>query len=262
MAVFTELSDGDRQSIIAAYGFTSLSSVIGIADGDTDTTYLFRAQEGEFIVTLFENGVQPLDLERAFETMEALFQNRVPCPRPLRTLQGHATCRAADRLVATVSFVQGSSSTLAGPAKCRSLGRTMAQIHSVFERKTKPLSPALPTGTVHGALAQANVFFVGNDVSGIINFRLRHDDAFVSEIADVLVGWVAEPGGELNKDRARALLQGYEEVRQLSGPEKEALPGFIMASTARRFASQKERSFLPETAVLAYRSATSDILGN
>jgi hypothetical protein len=65
MAVFTELSDGDRQSIIAAYGFTSLSSVIGIADGDTDTTYLFRAQEGEFIVTLFENGVQPLDLERA-----------------------------------------------------------------------------------------------------------------------------------------------------------------------------------------------------
>ena len=34
MAVFTELSDEDRQSITAAYGFTSLSSVIGIADGD------------------------------------------------------------------------------------------------------------------------------------------------------------------------------------------------------------------------------------
>lgn len=237
MAVFTELSDEDRQSITAAYGFTSLSSVVGIADGDTDTTYLFRAGEGEFIVTLFENGAQPLDLERAFETMEALSQKGVPCPRALRTLGGHATCRAAGRLIATVSFVHGSSCTIAGPAKCRSLGRMMAQIHTVFERKARPLSPGLPTGTVHGALVQANVFFLGNNVSGIINFRLRHDDALVSEIADVLVAWTAESSGELNKDRARALLQGYEETLQLTGVEKEALPGFIMASTARRFVS-------------------------
>ncbi|MGO4566404.1 phosphotransferase [Rhizobium sp. 2YAF20] len=260
MAVFTELSEEDRQSITAAYGFASLSSVVGIADGDTDTTYLFRAREGEFIVTLFENGAQPLDLERAFETMETLSQKGVPCPRPLRTLEGNATCRAAGRLVATVSFLQGSSSIVAGPAKCRSLGRVMAQIHIAFERKASPLSPGLPTGAVHGALVQANVFFLGNDVSGIVNFRLRHDDALVSEIADVLVGWTAESSGELNKDRARALLQGYEEHRQLTSVEKEALPGFIMASTARRCASQAERSFLPEIAVVAYRSGTSDIL--
>lgn len=261
MAVFTELSEEDRQSITAAYGFTSLSSVIGIADGDTDTTYLFRAQEGEFIVTLFENGAQPLDLERAFESMDALTEKGVPCPKPLRTLEGRATCRAAGRLVATVSFVQGSSSTVAGPAKCRSLGRRMAQIHTVFERKARPLSPILPTGTVHGALVQANVFFLGNDVSGIINFRLRHDDALVSEIADVLVGWTAESSGELNKDRAPALLQGYQEVRQLTDVEKETLPAFIMACTARRFASQTEKSFLPDIAVVAYRSAISEFLG-
>ncbi|NEJ11325.1 homoserine kinase, partial [Rhizobium leguminosarum] len=52
MAVFTEISDEDRNSIAAAYGMTSLSSVIGIADGDRETTYLFRTAGGEFIVTL------------------------------------------------------------------------------------------------------------------------------------------------------------------------------------------------------------------
>jgi hypothetical protein len=33
MAVFTQLSDEDRVSITAAYGMTSLTSVIGIAKG-------------------------------------------------------------------------------------------------------------------------------------------------------------------------------------------------------------------------------------
>ena len=261
MAVFTELSDEDRQSITAAYGFRSLLSVIGIADGDSETTYLFRAQEGEFIVTLFENGAQPLDLERAFETMEELHRKGVPCPKPLRTVEGYATCRAAGRLVAVVSFVPGSSSTIAGAAKCRSLGRVMAQIHTVLEQKVKRTSTDLPTGAVHGALAQENVFFLGEEVSGVINFRLRHDDVLVSEVADVLVGWAGEINGELNKDRARSLLQGYEEIRKLTGAEKEALPGFIMASTSKRFASQQERAFLPEIAVVAYRAVTPDITG-
>ncbi|WP_105439341.1 phosphotransferase [Neorhizobium sp. T25_13] len=260
MAVFTELSDEDRQSITAAYGLTSLFSVIGIADGDTETTYLFRAKEGEFIVTLFENGAQPLDLERAFETMEELYRKGIPCPKPLRTVEGHATCRAAGRLVAVVSFVPGSSPTIAGPAKCQSLGHVMARIHTGLERNVKRTSADLPTGAVHGALAQQNVFFIGDQVSGVINFRLRHDGVLVSEIADVLVGWTGEPNGELNKERAYALLRGYKEVRPLTDAEQEALPGFIMASTAKHFASRKKTAFLPEIAVLAYLSVTPDFI--
>ncbi|MBB4274842.1 homoserine kinase [Rhizobium mongolense] len=261
MAVFTELSDEDREIITAAYGFTSLLSVIGIADGDCETTYLFRTREGEYIVTLFENGAQPLDLERAFETMEALYRHGVPCPKPLRTTDGRATSVAAGRLVAVVSFVPGASPTSAGPAKCLSLGRVMARIHTVLERRVKCTSTDLPTGAVHGALVQQNVFFLGDEVSGVINFRLRHEDALVSELGDVLVGWAGETNGNLSKERARALLQGYQGVRCLTDAEKEALPGFIMASTSRRYASRKERALLPEIAVLAYRSVTPDILG-
>ncbi len=261
MAVFTELSDEDRQLITAAYGFTSLLSVIGIADGDSETTYLFRTREGEFIVTLFENGAQPLDLERAFEAMEELHRHGVPCPKPLRTVEGHATSRAAGRLVAVVSFVPGASSTFATPGKCISLGRVMAEIHTVLERKNNSKPTDLPTGAIHGALVQDNVFFLGETVSGVINFRLRHEDALVSELADALVGWAGELSGELNKARARALLQGYQEIRCLTDAEKRALPGFIMASTSKRYASKDKRTLLPEIAVLAYRSVTPDILG-
>jgi len=260
MAVFTELSDADCHAIAEAYGLTSLSSIVGIADGDTETTYLFCAKEGHFIVTLFENGAEPLDLERAFRTMDALHREGVPCPKPLRTIDGHATCQAAGRLVATVSFLPGSSTPNASQAKCENLGRTLARIHTTLERRPKRTLTDLPMGSVHGALVHENVFFLGDDVSGVINFRLRHDDALVSEVADVLVGWTTDPTGALDEGRASALLSGYQEVRPLAANEKEALPGFVMSSASRRHASQKDRSTLPEIALIAYESVTPDLL--
>lgn len=260
MAVFTEISDDDRQLIMESYGFTSLQSVIGIADGDSETTYLFRTTEGEFIVTLFENGAQPSDLERAFDTMELLHRHGVPCPKPLRTVAGHATCRAAGRIVAIVSFLPGTSPTFANAEKCYHLGRVVAEMHSILERKAKWKATDLPTGAIHGALVKENLFFLRDEVSGVINFRLRHEDALVSELADVLVEWAIETDGSLHNERARALLQGYQKVRRLTDAEKSALPGFVMASTAKRLASKNEGELLPNVAVLAYRSLTGDIL--
>ncbi|WP_105373342.1 phosphotransferase [Neorhizobium huautlense] len=255
MAVFTELSDEDRVSITTAYGMMSLSSVIGIADGDTETTYLFRTKEEEYIVTLFENGAEPLDLERAFVTMETLHRNGVPCPRPIRTVDGSATFHVAERLVAVVTFVPGSSTSNATDAKCVSLGRVMAQIHTVLERKVKRVATELPTGAVHGALVHDNVFYIDDRVSGVINFRLRHDDVLVSEVADALVSWTGLATGKLDKSRAGALLRGYQEVRQLSEAEMQALPAFVMASVSRRFAGKNGKTGVPEIALAAYETA-------
>lgn len=260
MAVFTELTDEDRHSIAVAYGMTSPSSVIGIADGDRETTYFFRTKEGEFIVTLLENGAEQMELERAFATMDTLYNNNVPCPKPVRTVDGHATFQAASRLVAIVSFVSGSSTTDPNSARCRSLGCVMAQIHVVLHRHQKRPSKELPASIVHGALAPQNVFFLGDKISGVINFRLCHDDILISELADVLVGWTSQPNGQLHQRKARTLLDGYQSVRKLTNAEKTALPGFVLASAARRYASDTDKSRLPERAVHAYTSVTPEIV--
>ncbi|CAN7714194.1 phosphotransferase [Phyllobacterium sp. LjRoot231] len=254
MAVFTDLSDEDRNSIALAYGMTSLSSVIGIADGDRETTYLFRTADGEFIVTLFENGAEPLDLERAFATMETLNNSGIPCPKPTRTIDGNATFQAAGRLVAIVSFVSGSSTNDPTLGKCESLGRLMARIHMTLQRSHRRSLEELPTGALHGALVFSNVFFLGDDVSGVINFRLRHDDVLICEIADVLVGWASRPNGEFDDQKARAILAGYQSVKVLTTAEMAALPAFVVASAARRYATEKDKTCLLQAAVRAYDS--------
>ena len=261
IAVFTELSDEDRISIAAAYEMKTLTSVIGIENGDTETTYLFRTTDGEFIVTLFENGAEPLDLERAFATMDTLFAKGVPCPKPRRTSEGKATFNAAGRLVAVVTFLPGFPSRNPDLAKFSNLGGVMAQIHSAFERISDVASMDLPTGSVHGSLLNDNVFFLNDDVSGVINFRLRRDDILISEVADVLVGWTSSDSGELESDKAGAILRGYEAIRNLSQSEKAALPVFVFASAAKYYASRMANDRTIELATAAYESFNSQYVG-
>ncbi len=90
-------------------------------------------------------------------------------------------------------------------------GSCDGSIHTVLERRAKRTSTDLPTGAVNGTLVQGNVFFLGDEVSGVINFRLRHEDAPASELADVLVGWAGEATGSMSKERPRALLQVIRE---------------------------------------------------
>ncbi|MCJ8054610.1 phosphotransferase [Shinella curvata] len=259
MGVFTELSDVDRLTIASAYGMNGLTSVIGIADGDTETTYLFRTADGEFIVTLFENGAEPLDLEQAFETMDSLYAHGIPCPKPKRTIEGKATCRAADHLVAVVDHLPGSPTKSASAEQCKGVGRVMAQIHSALARKTKRKVSSLPSGSIHGALVPENIFFIGNEVRGVINFRLRHEDFLISEVAEALVNWALASNGKIDPGKASAILRGYQAERTLTAAEKDALSGFVLASTARHFAGNNDGGRLAELSMAAYRSISPDL---
>lgn len=254
MAVFTDLMDSDRALIAKAYQLGSLTSVIGIADGDTETTFLFRSQRGEFIVTLFESGADPLDLERAFRTMETLAAAGVPCPTTFRTEAGAATITVAGKLAAVVGFVPGSLPSLVTPEKCYALGAVAAKIQVALIKPSKR-SGGLPRGPVHGALTRENVFFLDNAVSGVINFRLRHDAILVSELAELLIQWSMDDDGQLSRPLSKALVSGFESMRPLSEGERQALPALVMASAAAYLADRNDLVDLENRAHAAFLSA-------
>jgi len=254
MAVFTDLSDADCQRIATAYRLGRLTSVIGIADGNAETTFLFRSERGEFIVTLFESGAEPFDLERAFCTMEMLIGAGVPCPLTFRTDAGAATITVSGKLVAVVGFVPGSRAGEITPDKCHALGACAARIHRTLQRPARTGPQGLRKGGVHGALNRDNVFFVGEAMGGVINFRLRHDDVLIAELAQLLVTWTGLADGTLDRTLARSLLAGYEEIRPPSDSELHALPAFVMAATA---TSVVQDDRLAEVEVEAHRAFLS-----
>lgn len=89
-----------------------------------------------------------------------------------------------------------------------------------------------PTGLIHADLFPDNVFFDAGEVSGVIDFYFACTDFFVYDLALTLNAWAAA-GAPFDRERARALLAGYAEIRSLSAAEKAALPVCLRGASLR-----------------------------
>ena len=83
---------------------------------------------------------------------------------------------------------------------------------------------ALPRGVIHADLFPDNVFFLGDRLSGFIDFYFACDDFYAYDLAVCLNAWCFEPDNAFNITKARLLLNSYRAVRPLEPGELEALP--------------------------------------
>jgi homoserine kinase type II len=83
---------------------------------------------------------------------------------------------------------------------------------------------SLPSGVIHADLFPDNVFFLGDTLSGLIDFYFACNDALAYDVAICLNAWGFDPDQAFNIEKGRALLKGYQSVRPLTPAEREALP--------------------------------------
>ena len=82
----------------------------------------------------------------------------------------------------------------------------------------------LPAGVIHADLFPDNVFFLGDRLSGLIDFYFACNDLFAYDVAICLNAWCFEPDDSFNVTKARLLLSGYRRVRDFTPAEVAALP--------------------------------------
>jgi homoserine kinase type II len=82
----------------------------------------------------------------------------------------------------------------------------------------------LPQGVIHADLFPDNVFFLGNRLSGLIDFYFACTDALAYDVAICLNAWCFESDHAYNVTKGRSLLQAYAQVRPLADEERDALP--------------------------------------
>ena len=91
----------------------------------------------------------------------------------------------------------------------------------------------LPTGVCHADLFPVNVFFIGGDLSGIIDFYFACTDFFAYDLAICLNAWCFERDNSFNITKARLMLSRYRTVRPFSDAEVQALPLLARGSALR-----------------------------
>jgi len=92
----------------------------------------------------------------------------------------------------------------------------------------------LPMGVVHADLFPDNVLFMGDSVSGLIDFYFACNDMLAYDLAVLLNSWCFESDGAYNVTKGKAAIAGYRSGRTMSEAEIVAMP-LLMRGAALRF---------------------------
>jgi homoserine kinase type II len=276
LAVYTEVTDEALAVFLADYDLGVVQSFKGIAEGVENSNFLLVAENGRFILTLYEKRVKEDDLPFFLGLMEHLATRGVTCPQPVRSLRGSALGRLAGRPATVVTFLNGLWIRRPTAQHCAKVGEALAEMHkagegfvlrrpnalsiggwpallSTAEARADEVAPGLadearraladlqnawpqglPSGVIHADLFPDNVFFLGEQLSGLIDFYFACNDALAYDLAVCLNAWCFEPDASFNITKGMALIGAYEKVRKLSPAEADALP-ILARGAALRF---------------------------
>ena len=115
------------------------------------------------------------------------------------------------------------------------LGEDMlARVEKRLEQITGNWPKDLPRGIIHADLFPNNVLFMGDDLTGLIDFYFACEDILAYDIGICLNSWCFEADGSFNMTKSRALINGYQSARQLNDDEINNIP-VLAAGSAMRF---------------------------
>ena len=92
----------------------------------------------------------------------------------------------------------------------------------------------LPSGAIHADLFPNNVLFVGDELTGVIDFYFACHDLYAYDLAVCLNSWCFDSDGSFNITKSTALIKGYQTRRPLEADEIDSL-AILCSGAAMRF---------------------------
>ncbi len=132
MAVYTDLTDAEREAVFAAFALGPVHAFKGIAEGIENSNFLVDAAQGRFILTIFERRVAHADLPFFMGVIEHLARAGFPAPRPLPARDGGFLASVRGKPCAVVTFLDGVSPKSPSVAQCAAIGAALARMHDAL----------------------------------------------------------------------------------------------------------------------------------
>lgn len=92
----------------------------------------------------------------------------------------------------------------------------------------------LESGVIHADLFPDNVFFLGDKLSGIIDFYFACTDFLAYDLAVCLNAWCFQPDLSFNVTKAKLMFESYRRLRPIPETEMQAMP-LLARGAALRF---------------------------
>jgi homoserine kinase type II len=130
MAVYTDVSFEELETLLAGYDVGAPQSFKGIAEGVENSNFFLQTDRGPYFLTLYEKRVRESDLPFFLGLLEHLAARGVACPLPVRDKQGKLWTTLNRRPAALVTFLNGVSLRRPEVPHCAEAGRALARLHA------------------------------------------------------------------------------------------------------------------------------------
>mgnify|MGYP001012704940 CR=1 FL=1 len=290
MSVYTRVERDDLETFLARFDTGALIDYEGIRAGIENTNYFVDTEGGRYVLTLFES-LGDEELPFFLGLMAHLAERGVPTAHPLANLQGDYLEHLKGKPAALVCRLTGRSVDHPLPGHCQAIGESLARMHNAggdyagqrdndrgphwWQRTSQlldgHLDPAqrrllddelafqhahrddrLPRGIVHADLFRDNALFEGERLTGIIDLYYACRDVLLYDVAVTVNDWCSQTGGELDTERAAALLAAYARVRPFTEAEHAAWPVMLRAAALRFWLSRLKDQHFPREGELTH----------
>ena len=129
MAVYTDITDAELDTLLQGYDLGRALSFKGIAEGVENSNFLLETEAGRYILTVYERRMRQEELPFFIDLMQHLAGRGFPCPTPIADRKGRALQTVRGKPAALVSFLPGVSVRRPGAAHCREAGIGLARLH-------------------------------------------------------------------------------------------------------------------------------------
>ena len=290
MSVFTRVTPEELSAWLKRYAIGALVDLQGIAAGIENTNYFVTTSHGRFVLTLFER-LAAAELPFYLNLMAHLARHGIPCPAPIADRSDKYLGTLNGKPATLVTCLPGAPLVSPGARHCDQVGAMLGDMHlagrSYAGKLANPRGPGwwrvaardvtpfldeprrtllaselehqgrhrdldLPRGPVHADLFRDNVLFDGERIGGVIDFYFAGVDALLFDVAVTVNDWCVDQAGEIDEERAGALLSAYRRVREFSGPELAAWPVMLRAAALRFWLSRLHDFYLPRPGELTH----------
>lgn len=130
MAVYTDVSFDELETLLAEYRVGTALSFKGIAEGVENSNFYLQTDKAAFILTLYEKRVREADLPFFLGLLEHLSSRGIACPLPVRNVNGEQWSKLNRRPAALLTFLNGLSLRRPEVEHCAEAGVALAALHA------------------------------------------------------------------------------------------------------------------------------------
>ena len=259
MSVYTRLTKEELEQLLSHYEIGNFIDIEGISEGITNSNYYLTTSKNKYILTIFEEPSLNLNYAIELMDILADKKIPCPTPIRTKKGEQVINLIGKPISIFTLLPGKTITNIIPSVNMCKQIGETLAKLHmhskehkkydlglrdnSWFIRTAEKLNPVLnindihlidkeilnqqdclnknlPEGVIHSDLFRDNAMFIGEELTGVIDFYYACNGYYLYDLAIITNDWCLKDNREIDFVRQDALIKSYNKIRKIEPIEK------------------------------------------